>query len=219
MNPIFFLKFGSEKYMRDLIENGTIFCRPIEGFRERAKENKPGGDLLEGVTEIKNYDEKDNTTLTFMPEGEPSKEIKIKLAKGQFRTNVSKVGNIYSLYSINEPLEPENEIYLDNRIFEYGTHAVLIKDIGQFLNRIKQQVQSLNYLIFWGLMDYYDPTNKIIKDLSFFHKSTEYQYESEFRIFIANTAGEDMKLAIGNIEDIAQIFESKQLRQLKVAYK
>lgn len=218
MKPIFFLKFGSERYMRDLIENGTIFCRPLEGFRERAKENKPGGDLLEGVTEIKNYDEIDNAILTISPAGESGKEIKIKLTKGQFRANVSKVGNIYSLFSINETSKLEHEIYLDKKILEYGTHAVLIKDIGQFLKRIRKQAQSLNYQIHWGLMDYFDPTEKLIKDLSIFHKSAEYQYESEFRIFIANTAGESLKLTIGNIEDIAQIFEAKRFLRMKVAW-
>ncbi|MFH4967478.1 hypothetical protein V8G61_04660 [Gaetbulibacter sp. M240] len=205
--------------MRQLIENGIVFCRPIEGFRKRAKERKSGGDILEGVTEIINYDQKDSVTLTIFPFPEHQREIKIKMTNGQFRQNISKVGNIYSLYSINQSSDAEQEIQLDTRMLEYGTHAVIITDYKEFLIRINKQAKSLGYNIFWGLMDYYNPIDKIVKDISIFHKSKDFKYESEFRIFVENSSGKDLKLAIGNITDIAQIIESNQLKQMKVNWR
>ena len=179
--PIFFIKFGEEEHMRELLEKGIIFCRQLEGFRKRGKEKKVGGDILEGVLDIKNIRKEDKSVLTIF-ESISNKEIKFNLNNAQIRQKAHNVGNIYSIFSINMPETKEEEILLNEKMLEYGTHAVFIKNIAEFLKRIKKEVSKKNLNIYCGLVDYYDATKRQVKNLTYFNKSIENIHESEFRI-------------------------------------
>ena len=216
--PIFFIKFGNEKNMKDLLENGIIFCRQIDDLRKRGKENKAGGDILEGVLEIKNIREEDKPILTILDKTS-SKEIKISLNKAQIREYANNIGNIYSIYSINLPEIKEEEILLNKKMLKYGTHAIFIRDIGEFLKRIKKEAIKRNLNINWGLVDYYDASKKEVKNLTCFDKSIENIHESEFRIYIPNSKSEKLVLNIGNIEDIADIYKSEEFMKMRITIK
>ena len=61
---LFFLKFGSEKNMLDLLNSGTIYFNTIDYFQNLEGE-KERGDNYEGTTRITNYHEYKNLKVTF----------------------------------------------------------------------------------------------------------------------------------------------------------
>ena len=77
-----FFKFGSEKDITDLFENGTIFFNTIDYF-QRLESQGVRGDKYEGTTKITNH-KSDKLKLTItIPETE--KKIPFKLSKFHLR--------------------------------------------------------------------------------------------------------------------------------------
>ncbi len=126
---ISFLKFGQEKYMKDLFYNGDLFFNSIQFFR-KFEDNELKGDKYEGVSSIRNL---------------PSDTIEIpKLSyKGNYismhlRESYEHVlGNIYSLYCISSHgWKNPNNVKIDRRNIDFGSHCVMIKDLPKFMSLI-----------------------------------------------------------------------------------
>mgnify|MGYP001191768518 CR=1 FL=1 len=86
------IKFGSEKYVIDLIENGTIYMNSINSFR-KIEDDCLRGDSYEGINQIWN-----------LPAGQfeiPSLNHKGNYISMHLSENYENVfGNIYNLYAI-----------------------------------------------------------------------------------------------------------------------
>ena len=88
-----FIKFGSEKNIIDLYNNGTVFLNTIQYFRN-IEDGELRGDNYEGVSQIINSLP---GTFKIKESGQEFKYEKIHLRKS-FR---EVLGNIYSLYAIS----------------------------------------------------------------------------------------------------------------------
>lgn len=91
---------------------------------------------------------------------------------------------MYSLYIQGKDFLRCNRVKLnDERLKKFGTHAVVIKDVKKFLNKIKLSEQDFNYSLV-RYKEYINSTRKIMvtgnpvtcKDISFKH-------QQEFRIY------------------------------------
>jgi len=204
-NVLFFLKFGSEKNMLDLLNNGTIYFNTIDYFQKLERE-KERGDKYEGTTNIKNYHEYDNLTLTLkIPNTE--KEIKTKPTKLHLREYLTEIkGNIYSLYSLKTPELYNLNFKIDQRVKEFGTHFVIIKNPTEFLNRIVSELRNKGISFRYRGVNYY-AKNKINGKISLFDKVSEYNYQYEFRILLYRNEITPFSIKIGDINNIAEIFE------------
>ena len=70
-----------------------------------------------------------------------------------------------------------------------------------------------------GDVDYYNAKEKSIKKLGIFNKSSDFQYQKEFRIYVKNPINEPLKIEIGSINEISKLLKSEDLTKLKIERK
>lgn len=199
---LMFLKFGEEKYMRDLFENGTIYMNQIDFFR-KAEDGKLRGDKYEGVSEVFNYPPgqfklTDSKTGAFIHEGNY-----LSLHTACSYENV--LGNIYSLFAISSfgCEEPSTfKIDVDNK--KFGSHCVMIKNLPEFLSRMKKAFNDKSIPFHGGFVHYYDRYTANGK-IDLFSKPLEYEFQKEFRFYADTEKETPLVLQIGSLSDIAEI--------------
>lgn len=206
---ISFLKFGGEKEMTDLLENGTIYMNPINKFRS-IEDNNLRGDSFEGIFKIWN-----------LPPGQF--EIPQLNHKGNYlRMHITQsyqnvLGNIYSLYCISSyGFENPDSFSIDNRMKDFGSHFVFIKDLPEFFPLLKASLTLTGCKFFHGFVEYFDK-NSINGHISVFQKPMEYEYQKEFRFFIERETTDPLIFSIGNLSHIAEIFKSELASEIKLS--
>lgn len=200
---ISFLKFGQEKYMKDLFYNGNLFFNPIQFFR-KFEDNELRGDKYEGVTSIRN-----------LPSGTfeiPKLNYKGNYISIHLRESYEHVlGNIYSLYCISSHgWESPNDFKIDHKNKNFGSYCVLIKDLPKFINLIEKKLTEMNLSFNHGLIDYYD-INEVNKKITLFEKPLEFEYQKEFRFYIDRESEEPIKISIGSLEEIAELHKTEDI--------
>lgn len=130
---ILYFKFGSEKDMLDLLENGTIFCNPLSYF---AKNDSSGRfDTDELVVNVKT--EFDGKTIVYDEKGR-----KMRVYSSQTKEVVlNPVGNIYCLYTLNIENVPLNSYHeFHQNMTDFGTYVVIIRDSMEFMKRLLKKL-------------------------------------------------------------------------------
>lgn len=202
------IKFGSEKDMADLVENGTIYMNPINKFRA-IEDNNLRGDNYEGISQIWN-----------LPSGQfviPSLNYKGNYISMHLRESYANtLGNIYSLYCISSHgFEKPSDFFFDERVKEFGSHFVLIKDLPEFFNRITSKLKLIGHKFHDGFVQYYDK-NSINGKITVFQKPSEFAYQKEFRFYVDRPENMPLSFKIGSLKDIAELFQSKYASELKL---
>ncbi|WP_145000607.1 hypothetical protein [Olleya sp. Hel_I_94] len=212
----YFLKFGNKENMTDLLENGTIYFNTIDYF-QKLEEQIARGDNYEGTTNIKNYHEYDKLKVTLtIPE--TGKEIELNPKKFHLREFLTEIkGNLYSMYSIKSPDVIDSDYKIDQRVKEFGTHFVIIKNVVKFLDLICEEIEKQNISYRAKIVSYYEK-EKINGEITLFDKSTEYEYQKEFRIVLYTNEINPIALKIGNLSEIAEIFEIKAIDDMKLEW-
>jgi len=210
-----FLKFGSEDHVRDMWENGTIYCNTLEYFR-RLEDRNLRGDNYEGTYRIINYPGESEITLTISETGQA---IPLKTSNLHFREFYSDLkGNIYCLTAVTvQEVVQSRSLKLDLRLSEFGSHFLLVKDNQRFYDMLIDSFVKNNLKVQTGFVKYYDK-KKINGELDLFHKPNEFGYQKEFRILIQNQEIAPIKFQIGSLKDIADIYETKDLGTLEYKY-
>lgn len=206
-----FLKFGSEKNIRDLYENGTVFINTIEQHR-KTNDDFLRGDKYEGASRIVN-----SLPGKFKIPG-ITREFNYKRVY-LIESYQEVIGNIYSLYCISSHGFSQPDIFeLDERNQRFGTHCLMIKDIKYFLEAVETELTRIGFNFHHGFVNYYDK-NKESKELNVFEKPLEYQYQKEFRFYVENEIVEPIKINIGSLERYSEIFQMKEVLDLKLSSK
>ena len=104
----------------------------------------------------------------------------------------------------------KKHLQISDECLKLGNYAVIIRNVGEFVLRIKQAVQRNGYIVSSKLVDYYNPKEfhgSFYENDAVFKKRDEYKHQSEYRFCInTGTIGENaIILEIGNIRDIAEI--------------
>jgi len=64
------------------------------------------------------------------------------------------IGNLYCLYSLNIDDVPQNSYHaFHKRMFEFGSHVVIVKDSAQFMERIMNKLDELKIINNRGLLN------------------------------------------------------------------
>ncbi|MEO9020997.1 MAG: hypothetical protein ABI237_14890 [Ginsengibacter sp.] len=181
---------------------------PINKFR-KIEDNNLRGDNYEGVNEIWN-----------LPSGKfeiPSLNHKGNYISMHLRMSYDNVpGNIYSLYCISSyGFEAPNEFFIDQRVKEFGSHFVFIKDLPEFFKRMKSHLKLLGHKFHDGFVEYYDK-NRISGRIKVFQKPYEFEYQKEFRFYVDRDEILPLSFKIGSLTDIAEMFPSEFASELKL---
>jgi hypothetical protein len=203
-----FIKFGSEVNMLDLIDNGTVCMNSLQNFRQ-IEDNYLRGDSYEGIFKLWN-----------LPAG--SFEIPTINYKGHYehfhlaKRYKTTFGNLYSLYSVSSNwIEDPEEFQIDARVIEFGSHAVVIKDLPEFFRRMESKLKVTGHEFHHSFVEYYDK-NAFNGEATVFQKPIEFAYQREFRFFLQREAITPISLSIGSMRDIAEIFPSEALLTLSL---
>jgi hypothetical protein len=198
-----FLKFGSERNIRSLQEDGTIYMNSIQRFR-KIENDELRGDSYEGISWIKN-----------IPGGEFQIEginHKTKFIHMHLKEGFSEViGNIYSLYCVssfgwNNPLN----FKINPRIKKFGSHCLLIKDNPRFLSLIEEHLIKINLPFSHGFVEYYDK-RKVSRKITVFEKPLEFEYQKEFRFYIIRESTEPLTFNIGSLKEISEMCSTEMI--------
>ncbi|WP_218598581.1 hypothetical protein [Polaribacter sp. NJDZ03] len=213
-NKIFsFIKFGNKDNMIDFIENGTIYFNTIEYFK-KLEEQIARGDKYEGTTRIQNFHESDNYTLT-ITDPETKKEIKIKNSKIHYHQSLNDIkGNLFSMYCLKTPELLAKDFKIDQKVKNFGSHFVMIRDSDKFLELVSKELEKQNIPFKGKLVNYYQK-EKINGEITPFDKTTEYEYQKEYRIVLFSNEIKPIIIQIGNLRKIAEIFEIKVIDKIK----
>ncbi|MCW3075106.1 MAG: hypothetical protein JWP69_2175 [Flaviaesturariibacter sp.] len=129
------------------------------------------------------------------------------------------LGNVYSLYCISSYHFPSpTDFAMEGKLKAFGTHFLLIKDVGAFLERVKAGIRALRLDFEHGFVEYYD-REQFEGTTTLFQKPMEYAYQKEFRFYVYTYATAPLVFRIGSLEDIADMFETKDMGELKLVGK
>ncbi len=203
-NVFFLLKFGRQQDIENLFYKGEIFMNTIKWFKDFEK--KDVGDKYEGALKIKNL-KRGKLTLEL-----PSGPITLDAKNVQMSNNLEgHIGNIYSIYAISDELVKRKwQHRIDNRMENFGTHCLFIKNPKLFLSKLKYKLTDLGHEYSSGLVTYknYSINNH---ELTPFNKSHILGYQKEHRTIAWTNKTEALKFEIGSLEDISKIYETKTL--------
>ncbi len=202
------LKFGNEKHITDLYENGTIYINPIEYFR-KIEDNNVRGDSYEGVIMTHNISRGKIKFSSYPHE--------LDFINGHYRQSYDEVyGNIYCMYAIsNRTITDVNDFQIDARNLAFGSHCLFIYDCQAFLNRIIEEIDQQGYKCHVGFVRYYDP-KKHNGELSVFDKPIDYEYQKEYRFYLENDKVEPIVINLGSLKEYSKIFLAYEMLSLRI---
>jgi len=143
------------------------------------------------------------------------KELSGTLNKFHLREYYSNIdANLYCLTAIiHQEIESLGTLTLDIANTKFGSHFLIIKNPKLFYERIRNGFEMEGMNVDSGLVVYYDRYD-INGEVSPFHKRNEFKFQKEFRFVIENQTKSPIKIKIGSLNEIAQIFEIKDLETL-----
>ena len=206
-----FIKVGQLNYMEKLLHKGEVFCKPFKYFTA-AEQGSLRHDKYEGsayITQIRNIELLD--PITNKPFA--------KATSGQlYYHHPGDKGNIYCLYGIETgSLDLSNDIIkafnLDMNGLNFGDTAIIIFDPGEFIQRVKNEVERVGYIFQYSPVIYYDE-KKHQGELSPFYKSKRFNLQNEIRFWIPNKLDIDLTFRIGDISDIAKLLPKDDIQKL-----
>jgi len=125
-------------------------------------------------------------------------------------------GNIYSLIAITS-LENSATFQIDENNKKFGNLFLVISDVRDFINRIKQKLKEYRLEYEYGLVRYYN-LKKHSGPLDVFCKPDKFKYQKEFRFYVKRKEDDPLILKIGSIKDISDIFEIDKLDKVGIKF-
>jgi len=213
MNILSLIKFGKKEHLEQLLLDGTFYCNTIDYFT-KIEDNELRGDHYENVFNIRNYPK--GTIIEVTPYDNSFKPLKLKTINFQLREKYENLnGNLLCLYSVtSDDFSNKERLIINLKNERFGSHFLLLKDLGNIFPRIISALDELGYKYKTGIVSYYDK-NKVNRNINLFEKPNEFMYQKEFRIFIENDKNEPISFCIGSIKNQAQIFEISVLKDLE----
>ena len=211
----FFVKFtAKESYARDFL-SGRLYANTVRYFREL--ESKGQGDRHEGLV---GWFQPTRGRLTI--EG---RDITPDLAGPiGFSRNDILSHHLFCLYcghtaSISPDASDEEvkaRMQLSVQSEDFGEYAVLVRNVKEFLDRVQRALDKEGFEWRRGLVGYYDPNTfhgPFTEEEAVFRKRLEYGHQREYRFAIdtGNTGNSPLSVEVGDLSDIAELYQFSQL--------
>ena len=219
----FFIKFfDNPKYAADFI-GGKFFCNTLSAFKDLEGRDTSGrADRNEGTTA---WLQPDQSVLEINDFKFPPADFAgpIQIQKNWlnhihlFCIHAAHTGTLDLSNISNENIEDlRHEMLIPDAALTLGEYAVVVKDVTEFIKRMKAAAQAQNYRLAHGRVTYYDPDTfhgQFRDGESVFWKQNQFRHQREFR-FALNTgliSDSPLILEIGDISDITMSLRSAEL--------
>lgn len=190
--PQYLIKIGREEHMIPLLKQGYVYMNSLSYFKELEDKGDGRADSGEGAHSVAqtggmiigglSINQKTTITITSPSENH---------------------GYVFSMVGVDEGEKLED--VLTEKMFEMGSIAIIIHDPEQFIQRCAAVLKANNKTLEWGRVRYYDKMEGSYL-LDPWLKTKDYEYQSEFRLFLPMKETKAKVLQIGSIEDIAQAY-------------
>lgn len=216
------IKFKNESIINSL-QSGCIYMNSIKVFRRIEKETDDDkvGDVIDGLLHI-------NEGVFYGKDIECVQELKDAAIHTKHSNDFC-----YCFFGIDSEhnqgsFTEEQKI----KMREMGEYALIITDFPEFIHRIANVINGLNYELYGGFVTYYNPkvdsVNILISLLGKdglknvpLLKRDKYLFQQEFRVVIhaPDINEEYIKINIGNIEDISVKIKADELLKANFGYR
>lgn len=214
-SPLYLMKFQDLERLKE-IQCGNIYMKNLEYFikleeKEKEKFRADAGEdripLPPGKLKISDID----------GDGEIELDVKKGFYSGGHLKNP--VFCLFSLDYRNIIKSGKAEVMRFSsrqkiELKKFGTHALLIDDANEFMNRISVALDSMKYGYRFGFVKYYKKGEEIrrfadVADNSehivFTNEFEPFSIQQEYRIFVETEVEDHFRLYIGDISDITHI--------------
>lgn len=193
------VKFGQKEYMRELMKKGIMHLKPIKEFRKI--EHSEIGDSQEGLS---HYFAAKDLQMTYGGKSIPG-VTRIKI-------NMNANPHLFCLYGFfNKHVMGEDGALIDKRNYSFGESAVVIKDVAEFIRRVREFAAFSGYGCQAQPIDYSN-SDAFIGEYGPFKKLEKFNYQNEYRFaFMGVEHTVPFNIEIGSIEDISEIIDSEKL--------
>lgn len=236
--------FDKEEYADAFIQKGEMFCRTLGDFK-KIEDDSGRGDPYEGVTD---WHQPDQISLTISYKDEDGVEHSLPIEGLAGPVVMGNTGydrlNLYCMYVVKVPefeesYETEEERVrivekinsmlkerstLSEEVLSLGEFAVVVYQVEDFIDRVKQVAKSQNFACWNRTIEYYDPDtfHGSFKELeAVFRKRDIYAHQNEYRFAFGSHEPEDAKtVSVGSLNGIAFKVPTKEINdkvQIKLA--
>ncbi len=198
-----FIKFGQQEHIEAMQKSGLLFCNTVVSFVS-TPDGKLRGDELENVT----YQQYIGNAVVAMKEpDEPDTAFKDVATAESVRifSRTVQSGNLFCLYHHGFDEESElQEHEVCARCAEFGSHALVIYNVKEFLGRLQSSLKAKNINYSLAAVQYTD-LRTYSGHKHIYQKDISYSWQKEFRIHIQHDEDLPILLEIGSLEDISHI--------------
>ena len=218
---LFLVKFFNKRCYADEFVRGQVHVNRLSSFKQGDNDESGRADRHEGTTAWL-QPSKVRAVINGM---EISDDLAgpLQLQKNWlnhlhvFCTHACHTGDLGPPNPSNDYIEAlRQQLTIDERCFTLGKHAVVIKDVPEFVSRMEASGKAKNLQVACGSVKYYDPArfHGEFRDLeSVFWKQEQYSFQREFRFAIdSGSPGElPLEIDIGDMRHSTLQFESTEL--------
>ncbi len=220
-----FVKFGSKENLVKL-QQGQLYMKNLQYYVDLEKNtlDEDVGDKYDGQMML----EDTKVTLVDYETKELFKEFtttRVSMGLGFSKCPVFCFFSFDDRNSIKAELNGDNlKAYYEftdeqrNKLNAFGTHALIIKNTNEFVERIQNGLLSNEIGYSRGFVQYYSYNNiehfRQVKEDNTkiaFWKRQKYAYQQEYRFLAHTTVDDHLIIDIGDISHITQLVETKRL--------
>ena len=122
--------------------------------------------------------------------------------------------NCCSLHWIDIEIDEQPKSH-NNRLIELGDKTLLIYEWKQFFDKLDEAIEERGFQYSRRKVEYYNP-KQFDGDLTLHHKDIAFSWQNEYRILIAPTDNEPIKISIPGLKKISKVVDTKDMATLRI---
>lgn len=204
------IKFGEKEHLESMLKDGNIHCKSIKWCAEHEDGNLRG-DGFEAVIKTQFLE---NPEIHLKEAGNSKSEwmrlnVKTALYKEYHK---EPIGNLFcmSMFPVSEGI-----FRIDEKCNRFGGYLLFIHNQVEFFRRIDDALTTLGIDFCCGEINYLN-LHKHTGEKKLFQKDTEYSFQHEYRFHLHTSFTDTFEFSIGNIEDIAVLFDYNYVKGFMV---
>jgi hypothetical protein len=200
MKPLILFKFGMRQHLQQF-RDGMLYMNTSAYFAAH-EEDAPRSDPLEGASHIIQPRDIGNITLEV-----PGPKLKTTILPADMASATTfaleqDACNIFCMFAVKDPVMGETfGPVVDSRNYLFGDSFVVVMNTSEFLNRVHLGAQTAGLTRKAAHVRYNDP-NSHTGPTGPFWKSSDFEYQNEFRIIVQPALPVARKLPVGDLHDI-----------------
>lgn len=195
------LKFGKPEHLTLLRDEGLLYMNPLPFFWKCEGKDAVRGDHFDSVDEIRRG--------TKFAIGKSPDQMRAMTGKFDFRIHPpdSHKINLFCMFAFVPNKTPWP---IDERNFEFGTHALVINEVDDFLERMKATLDTNQFPFTSNFVEYVDDDHS--GEVGPFKKMRKFEFQSEWRVVCYDGPGDVRQIRMGSIADISELVPCEELK-------